>query len=153
KPATTAPDDAEPDKFRTPYTRWNKIAVGGVEIMATTFLNLVNDEWLRRLPWWVEGLVLVGTGVLLGGGLCQGGRLKSLWIGAGVALAVTLAAVWFSQITSFWFPWLVIAGGQVPCAIGFALLAPSIRRQTRGLPDAPDYELFEPSFAEGAYGK
>ena len=28
--------------------RWTKKAVGGVKIMATTFLNLVNGDWLRR---------------------------------------------------------------------------------------------------------
>src|SRR5262249_27208195 len=33
--------DEEKDKFRTPYTRWNQAGVGGVDLHATAFLNLV----------------------------------------------------------------------------------------------------------------
>jgi serine/threonine protein kinase len=100
-------------------------------------------------------------------------------VAAGGALAVTLGAVWWSHITNYWFPWLVIAGGQVPCALVWALASARIRRETQAAgktivisesqlqsadalakagpgdvpPDAPDYELFDPPFAEGAYGK
>lgn len=81
---------------------------------------------------------------------------------AGAALAVTLGAVSWSYFSNYWFPWLVIAGGQVPCALAWALLAPKVRRELEGVtktvvvpgqPDAPDYELFDPPFGEGAYGK
>ena len=42
--------DYELDKFNTPFTRRTGKAVGGVEIHATTYLNLVRGDWLRRVP-------------------------------------------------------------------------------------------------------
>lgn len=127
-PENSDPNFPEKDKFRTPYSQWTGEAVGGVEIMATTFLNLMNGDWLRRPAWWIEVLVLVATGVFLGGGLCQ---VHPLWAGGlaiGAGLAVTLGAVSLSYFSNFWFPWLVIAGGQVPCSLVWALVVPKLRR-------------------------
>ena len=64
------PQRWEEDKFCTPHTRWTGKAVGGVQIMATTFLNLVNQEWLRRPPAWLELLAVLVSGAALGVGLC-----------------------------------------------------------------------------------
>jgi CHASE2 domain-containing sensor protein len=174
-PQTPTPGD-EKDEFSTPYTRWTERSVGGVEIMATEFLNLMNGDWLRRPPWGLELAVVVTFGVALGGGLCLLGRVAALGVGAATALAVTLAAASLSQFTNYWFPWLVIVGGQVPCAVVCALArrpkplenrttvvespAMSSAREHPAqasveviLPDAPDYELFHRPFGHGAYGK
>jgi len=138
----------------------------------------MNGNWLRRPPLWLEALVLVGSGLLLGSGLARMGPFAACGVAAGVALAVTLGAVSLSYFTNYWFPWAVIAGGQVPCALAFALAArrtrpapvpiktvvlppqpahtvpaPTPLPATQGLPEAPDYQLFEPPFGEGAYGK
>ncbi len=172
----TAPETSVPgsktdeDKFSTPYTRWTGESNGGVEILITSFLNLMNGDWLRRPAWWLEALTLVASGLLLGGGLCR----MRLWVGcaaaAGVALVVALGAISWSYFTNYWFPWLVIAGGQVPCALVWALAIrirhalekravsvslsfPRPAAAVENLPDAPDYELFNPPFGEGAYGK
>ena len=48
EPDTTDANLPEADKFRTPYG----YSVGGVEILATTYLNLVHEDWLRRPPMW-----------------------------------------------------------------------------------------------------
>lgn len=175
QPHTTDPDDPEPDKFRTPFTRWTGVAYGGVDINITAFLNLMNGDWLERPPWWAEGIALVIAGILLGGGLC---RLRPLWalsMAAIAAVAVALGSVSWSYYGNRWFPWLVIAGGQVPCALIWAIFMPAfyrvqdtitiasqlprrgmrLQRRTPAaeLPDTPDYELFDPPFGEGAYGK
>ena len=168
KPKTSLPDD-EADEFRTPYTRWTLESSGGVEILATEFLNLVNGEWLRRLPWPLELLLLIATGLLLGAGLNLVRPAAAFGLAGGAALAVTLGAVSFSHFSNFWFPWLVIVGGQVPCALGWSLLSTArIRRgvevPARALgptgtvavtqvPETPDYELFDPPFGEGGFGK
>jgi CHASE2 domain-containing sensor protein len=173
-PKTPTPD-GETDEFCTPYTRWTGKAVGGVEIMATEFLNLMNRDWLRRPPWGLELCVVVAFGVVLGGGLCLPGRAMALGLGAAAALGVTMAAASLSYLTNYWFPWLVIVGGQVPCALICALARRPGPVETRTtvvgspalssaqvapasasdlmVPDAPDYELFQPPFGHGAYGK
>ena len=170
-PKTSAPDDGDKtDKFRTPYTRWTDEATGGVEILLTSFLNLMNGDWLRRPAWWLEVLTLVTAGSLLGGGLCRMRLWAACAVAAGVALVAAFGAISWSYFTNYWFPWLVIVGGQVPCALGWAL-ATGMRRalekravsvslsfprpaaRVEELPDAPDYELFNPPFGEGAYGK
>lgn len=169
-----APDFPEDDKFRTPYTRWTGISVGGVEILATQFLNLVNGDWLRRPAWWVEGLVLITTGLIFGGALSQMRRGVACGVAAGAAPILTLTGVSLSYFTNFWFPWLIVVGGQLPSALAWAVLAarrprvavppttirlsiPDLEAQVKAsaasLPDAPDYELFQPPFGEGAYGK
>ena len=78
------------------------------------------------------------------------------------ALIIALAAVSWSYFTNYWFPWLVISAGQVPCALVWALAtqparAPKTVLETTGsaedMPDTPDYELLHPPFGKGAYGK
>jgi len=96
-----------------------------VEIMATEFLNLINGDWLRRPPDWLEAMVLVLTGVLVGGGLCRARPLAACGLAAGVGLVVTFAAAALSHFSNFWFPWLVIAGGQLPTAWRFLWRPPS----------------------------
>src|SRR5205823_3352700 len=56
----------ETDEFRTPFTRWTGKYSPGVEIMATAFLNLQREDWLRRLSPVTEVLLIVLCG-LLGG--------------------------------------------------------------------------------------
>ncbi len=183
QPQSTAPDKEEADKFREPFTRWTNESYGGVDINITAFLNLMNGDWLERPPLWAEGIVVALAGILLGGGLCQLRPLPALWTALGVALAVMLGSVSWSYFGNHWFPWLVIALGQVPFALAWAVFMPAFHRveetltiatmikeyrsaQTgktapkppaktppAELPDTPDYELFDPPFGEGAYGK
>lgn len=178
QPHTTDPDDPEDDKFRTPFTRRTVMASGGVDINITAFLNLMNGDWLERAPGWTEVLALVTFGVLLGGGLCRLRPLPALCTAACVALAVTLGSVSWSYFGNHWFPWFIVVGGQVPCAFAWAIFMPAFYRvqetiteasivsrsprhrlkslgktPAAELPDTPDYELFDPPFGEGAYGK
>ena len=152
KPDDTGFNEANNDKFCTPYTRWNGQAVGGVSIHATTFLNLVKGDWLRRLPDGVEaGLVLV-AGILVGGGLCRLKPLTSLLAATGVGLGVMLACVIWSYYGNDWFPWLVIAGGQVPCALAWAWV--SRTRSVKFFHERfPGYTPVGQPFGRGAYGK
>ncbi len=168
-PKTSVPD-TEADKFNTPYTLWTREATGGVEILLTSFLNLMNGDWLRRPAAWVEVLTLITSGFLLGGGLCRLRLAAACGVASGVAVLVAAGAVSGSYFTNYWFPWLVIAGGQIPCALAWALaikLRPALEKRAVSvslsfprptapvevLPDTPNYELFNPPFGEGAYGK
>ena len=168
-PLSSEPD-GEKDKFSTPFTRWTGEAVGGVEILVTSWLNLVNGDWLRRPAGWLEASAFAITGLLLGGGLCRLRWLAACVVAAAGALSVMLAAVAWSHFTNYWFPWLVIAGGQMPVALVWALalnIRDALERKTLSvslsfpraepaaveLPDTPGYQLFHPPFGEGAYGK
>jgi CHASE2 domain-containing sensor protein len=160
-PNTTVPDN-EPDKFRTPYTGGTGEAVGGARIIATAFLNLMNHDWLRRAPPWIEALLLIVAGILSSAGLCRFRPLSAGALAVAAAATVMLGGVLTSYYTDFWFPWLVITGGQVPCALGWALATQRARRSVESakapaarseLPETPDYELFHPAFGQGAYGK
>lgn len=157
----TSLTDGDTDKFSTPYTRWTDEASGGVEILLTAFLNLLNNDSLERPDGWIELLLFAASGILLGGGLCRLRIIPALVCAAGVALVVSLVSISLSFYTSFWFPWLIIAGAQVPCAMAWAL-AVQIRRAPESstktavmepLPATPGYELVQPAFGEGAYGK
>ncbi len=159
QPKTSLPD-GEADKFSTPYTRWTGEAGGGVEILLTELLNLLNHDSLQRPPGWLELLLLTTGGIFLGGGL---GRLRlkfALAVAGGLFLFLPLFAVFISYHTSYWFPWLIITGGQLPCALLWAAALRSRRADEAAktqvmetLPATPGYELFHPPFAEGAYGK
>ena len=179
------PGHWEEDKFCTPSTRWSGEAVGGVKIMATTFLNLVNHEWLRRSPAWAEMLALLIGGAVLGVGVCLVRPWLAWALSLGTGFTVMIGTVLVSHYGNTWFPWLMISGGQVPCALAWALVARKMFRKADtpattlvvsqemlvpvstgnktqtstavghlpNSPETPDYELFEPPFGEGAYGK
>lgn len=161
--------DGEEDEFATPYTRWTDESSGGVEILVTEFLNLMNRDWLRRPPWLVEMLLLAVTGAWLGGNLWRLRWLTAGLTATGLALAVAVGAISFSYFTNCWFPWLVIAAGQVPCALAWAVGVKIYGTQTAvtlhheaaagrtipmvAAPKIPGYEIFHPPFGEGAYGQ
>lgn len=157
EPQSSMPDN-EPDEFSIPYTPRTGQSKGGVEILLTEYLNLMNGDWLRRPPAWLEILVLAVAGILAGAGFC---RMK-FWVAAvtaaGVAVAVALAAVSWSYFTNYWFPWLIIVGGQIPFALAWAgavKLRKARRTETseeEPLPETPGFELFQPPFGKGAYG-
>jgi hypothetical protein len=152
QPGDPGSKEASNDKFCTPYTHWSGQAVGGVEIMAVTFLNLINGDWLRRAPAWSEAALLVLAGLVLGGGLSRLKPLSSLLVAAVIFPAVMVGFVAWSYFTNYWFPWLVIAGGQVPCALAWAWVARP-RQVTIFHERFPGYAPVGEPFGEGAYGK
>jgi CHASE2 domain-containing sensor protein len=157
EPETLLPT-GDPDKFSTPYTRWTSEASGGVEILLAEFLNLLDGDSLQRPPAWTEFSLLVGAGIFLGGGLWRLRLRFALAVTAGIFLALALAGVLLGYYSNFWFPWFIIAGGQLPCALAWALAvklrrAPApVRKPAEKLPSTPGYELFHAPFAQGAYG-
>jgi len=157
-PATSMAD-GETDEFSTPYTRWTGETSGGVAILLASFLNLLNDDSLLRPAWWIELSVFVVSGILIGGMLSRFRFLKAVAVGAGIFTVVSLLAISLSYFTNYWFPWLIIVGGQLPVALAWTLGLNLRRGAQTGkyaadpLPDTPGYELLHPPFGEGAYGK
>ena len=163
----------EPDKFATPFTGQDGPTVGGVEILATEFLNLVNHEWLRRPAPWIELVVFTLLGAALSWGLCSCRLLIAPGVAAASAILIFVGAIYLSYFTNYWFPWIIAAGGQVPLALVFAVwkerasMFALARKSYRHLAGSrggaagteldgltiPDYELIQPAFAKGAYGR
>jgi CHASE2 domain-containing sensor protein len=160
QPKTSLPDN-EPDEFRTPYFRWTNESTGGAEIMLTALLNLINNDALRRQPAWLEALLLAAAGAGLGAGLCRLSPGRAGFGAIAVATVVALGSICASYYTNYWFPWLIVTGGQVPCALAWAVLIGRAAPRPAGAtpaaldqpPGLPSYELFQPAIGEGAYGK
>jgi CHASE2 domain-containing sensor protein len=117
------------DEFRTPYTRWSGRLSPGVELVATTYLNLVRGDWLvRPRPVTECGLILL-MAIALG--------LLTTWRPAAalIVLIVPVAAYFIAWRQHLWFPWLVIVAAQTPCALAFAFgtRMRRLRRENRSL--------------------
>jgi len=139
QPRTSLPDN-ERDEFCTPQFHWTDETVGGVKVLATEYLNLMNHDWLSRMAWPVEMLLLTLTGTLLGAGLTHFRRLMTIILALGGALAITVTAVLLSQFTNYWFPWLIVVGGQLPCALAWVM----IPQKAQAPPVAAPVEPVEP---------
>ena len=140
------------DKFSTPYTHWTGQSIGGMVIHATTFLNLENGDWLQRLPVTLEFFLLVATGFLIGGGLRLLKPLPALLAAIGIFFVVMCLFVTLSYATNHWFPWLTIAGGQLPLALAWAW-STWTRHVIIFHERFPGYEPIGEAFGSGAYGK
>jgi CHASE2 domain-containing sensor protein len=148
------------DVFGTPFTKWNGEFIPGVDVTALAYANLLHGDWLRR-PGAVKemGLLLV-TGFLCGYGLLRVRARPALWLSlwlVAVLIGGSMAAVIVFHV---WFPWLVVALVQLPCAWLFRLFvesaAPAPSPETvlapSGQLEIPDHTLIR-CIGEGAYGQ
>jgi len=152
KPPILSPGELS-DLFRTPNTRWGRGLTSGVEIHATTFLNLLRGDWLTRLSAGKEFLLVVLVGFIFGYGL----NLVRPLAGVGLALlgilAVSAFALWLFWHWNVWFSWVVVAGFQIPGAWFCSVVAHTStayrEMEKLELPTrAPSHELPQPAFAE-----
>lgn len=115
------------DVFRTPYTAWTQLLTPGVVIHATSFENFVQGDWLRRLPITLEWILMVAWGI---GCVWSLEYFRPHWATLSSLLAV-LGIAWLSYVivrwTHYWYPWLVLAGIQLPIAYTIAILRHSLK--------------------------
>ncbi len=115
RPATVL-QGQEVDQFQTPWRRFGQPLASGLEITATTFLNLVRGDWLRRFPPKVELLLLVGLGILFGGGLACVRPGAAALLALGGVVVIVAAALWLFWERNLWFAWCGIVMVQIPAA-------------------------------------
>jgi CHASE2 domain-containing sensor protein len=110
--------DSRGDIFETPMGE-----MPGVEIQATVFLNLCQRDYLVELSPWTEFLLLFGLGTILGFVLV----LMRPWIAASMAATafalLMITSLHLASRQHLWFPWLIVGAVQIPCALGWAVLA------------------------------
>ncbi len=110
------------DDFTTPYSRWREARINGVEVNATSYLNLIRGEPLRRLPLVAELLLVFLAGGTISYALTfvEPPKAAAIGIAGSALLGLGLAVqVWF---TGLWFPWLVLAAVQIPAALLWTLV-------------------------------
>ncbi|MBN2506887.1 MAG: CHASE2 domain-containing protein [Verrucomicrobia bacterium] len=115
KPKTRFLHD-ETDEFPTSHTHLGGPFMSGVEIHATTFLNLVRGEWLNRIAPERELLLLALAGIVLGISLAMVRPLPGLAVASAVLVLTSAVACLLFWHADFWFSWLILVGAQVPCA-------------------------------------
>ena len=116
--------DQQKDQFFTPYTRWGQPFVSGMELHATTLLNLLHHEWLERPNPRTEMLLIILYGVLvtiLLSTVCAFCPFRAAGVAAVCASLVAVAACWSAWHDHVWFDWLVPAVLQTPAALFWAL--------------------------------
>jgi serine phosphatase RsbU (regulator of sigma subunit)/CHASE2 domain-containing sensor protein len=111
------------DEFRTPYSYWSrkdKSFAPGVEIHATAALNLMNGNWLTRLPFSLElSLILVVAG-LAGFGLMRLQPLTATLSAIGAMVLIAVVAHLLQWHGLIWFAWLIpviVVGVAMLCSI------------------------------------
>lgn len=115
------------DELRSPFRSWRDpdVFMPAAEVHATEILNLLERRWLHRLPPGAEALLLAATAAGLAWGLF---RLRPPAAG-GFALAAAGAAgfaAWLAFRQGGWFPWLLVAVGQVPALLLGSVLVQSV---------------------------
>jgi CHASE2 domain-containing sensor protein len=113
-------DPMEPDLHPTPYSR---IGSPGVEILATSYLNLVQSGWLERWNAWWQAAFIAGWGILaVAFFLCFRPRYALLL--TPVLMLLALAAGFYTQWEYHrWWSWAIPAFAQTPVAGLWASIA------------------------------
>ncbi|MFO1460322.1 MAG: CHASE2 domain-containing protein [Verrucomicrobiota bacterium] len=110
------------DYYRSPYRFSDPPMMPGVEVTATSFLNLLRRDFLFRLPPWVELLLILMLGGVVGylGVYFEPGRAIALGLTGAIGLGIlSMSQVWMSH---HWFPWLTFSGVEVPVAVCWAVV-------------------------------
>ena len=95
--------------------------MSGVEVLATTCINFLRGDWITEMSLPTQFLLVILAGLVCGFGFF----LVRPWTAAGLALLgfllVAGAAVLLVGQYRIWFPWLIIGGAQIPCALVWTL--------------------------------
>ncbi len=126
------------DDFRTPYTALTRQRSSGVEITATTYLNLVRGDSLRRPARWMETCLVALCGAVLGFGLTRCRPLAAAGLGALAFLLVAGVAILVAWQQHVFFSWLMVSAVQIPGALAWSVLAQTGRllREKKALEQA-----------------
>ena len=124
----TKPGDVRKDEYPSPfsYLPGNK-DFSGVGIHATAFLNFLQNEWLRRLPWWKERILIIAFGAIMGAGLIYFRPVTAALVALLAVIPITGGNYYFFMHQHYWFPWLIPVVAQIPVALGWSIAFNSIQ--------------------------
>lgn len=136
-------DPGQPDRFYTVFTREDGVDLSGVEIMATTFANLLTDRAIRPSDAvQTEGILAIFgfvVGIIAYLLPAMVGVPLTLFLAAGLAVAAQVA---FNN-RDMWFPTAIPLLVQLPIALFVGLIAQYMfeRRQKQRAEEAISYYL------------
>lgn len=110
------------DEFYTVYSQNNGLHLSGVEIAATAFANLLQDNTVTPLPLPTQFLLLTGWGLLLGIGVRLLPVLPAVAFSTGLAALYLLASQWLFNQHAIWLPLFVPLFIQGPFALFVAIV-------------------------------
>lgn len=110
------------DSFYTVFSRANGTFIGGVEIMATAFTNLLTDKCIKPVSLPYHALVILLWGLLIGA-VC---RLTHFGVAAvsviGLSVLYLIVAVYQFRNSQTWYPVITPLFFQAPLAFVGAVL-------------------------------
>jgi len=119
------------DTLRTPWSRFGGGEMPGVLVHATAFSNLIGNDWIRRVPWSTQCL-LVGAWAALSSFLLFQVSRKNHWVAVGTACcacavlsAASIAMQWGMHL---WWAWIGPAVGQTLVALAWTAVHPKPNR-------------------------
>jgi len=108
------------DEFLTPYAYRGEGFSPGVEVQATATLNLIQGNWLTRLPFPLELALILAVAGLAGFGLIRLQPLTATLSAIGAMALIALIAhlsQWYGLV---WFAWIILiieVGVAILCSI------------------------------------
>ena len=99
---------AAKDEFPTAFTWQRGVQAPGAEIHAMVFLNLLRQDWLTRLPGWLEMMLIVLTGLGAGFGLSTFYSRLATALALLAALFVVAAAWVLFRYQLVWLAWMIL---------------------------------------------
>jgi adenylate cyclase len=124
----TKPGDTRKDEYPSPFSYLpdNKFFTG-VGIHATAFLNILKDEWLRRLSTPKERILIISIGALLGAGLIYCRPVIASLVALFAVIPIAGGNFYFFIHHNYWFPWLIPVAAQMPVALVWSVAFNSIQ--------------------------
>jgi CHASE2 domain-containing sensor protein len=110
------------DDYRTPYTAWSGRRAAGVEVNATSFLNLLRQDGLRRTSPVTELFIVLCLGTLAGASLVYLRPGVAVFVAVVAACVVMVAVLALFLRQHLWFPWLITGIVQLPLACFWSVL-------------------------------
>ncbi len=106
------------DEFRSPFRGWRDRDrfIPGVEVHATQMLNLLRNDWLTKPADQTLAWCILTSGLVLGAGLVLLRPLAATVAAVTAGGLMAAIAVAFFVRGQLWFPWLIVAGVQLPLA-------------------------------------
>jgi len=116
------------DEYGSPYS-WmpqNRF-FSGVGVHATACLNLIRGDYLRRLDWMSERIIVIALGILFGVGFVFIRPVPAVLTAILSVVLIALVDYLFFVKFHYWFPCLIPMAVQIPIALVWAVASESVQ--------------------------